>query len=206
MDRQTILTVGREYGSGGRDIAALLSARLGLKMYDRELLAVIAREMQVDARTLERYDEHRGNRLLYRQVGGFSNSPGDNVARLQFDYLRRLAGEGESFVVVGRCGEEILRDVPGTITVFILADRAFRRERVMAERGVTEAEADVLIGRTDQRRRAYHDRHCTGRWGDARCYDLCVNSARLGIEGTADLLERYILARQAAAPPDHTTA
>ena len=205
MERQLILAIGREYGSGGHDVAKLLSARFGLKLYDRELLALIAQENQVDEKDLEWYDEQRSSRLLFRRVNGFDNSPNANIALMQFDYIRRRAEEGESFVVVGRCGEEILRGRPGLISVFILADREFRLTRVMAERGIARAEADALIVRTDRRRRAYHDQHCGGRWGDARSYDLCINSARLGIEGTADLLERYIKAKNREEMPEGQT-
>ena len=103
--KQLIISVGREYGSGGHVIAEKLAERFGLALYDSNLLTCVAREKDVAPEELSRYDEIGKNKLLYRTVKGFSNSPEENLANLQFDYLRRLADQGKSFVIVGRCAE-----------------------------------------------------------------------------------------------------
>lgn len=195
-----MIAVGRESGSGGLEIAQQLAARLNLPVYERNMLEQIAREQQSDAALLERYDELPRRLIFSRRVNGFSNAPEDNVAELQFRYMRRQAESGQSFVVVGRCAEEVLQDYPGLISVFVTADEAFKKERTMSREGLSAEEALTLMERTDRRRRAYHDQFSTRDWGSAAAYDLTVNSARLGIEGTVELLEQYVRARAARLP------
>lgn len=129
--------------------------------------------------------------LFYRSVRGYSNAPEDAVAQLQFRLLREHAEAGESFVVLGRCAEEVLADRPGLVSVFIRADLPFRISRTP----LPEAEAIEFIKKQDRQRRVYHDQHCKGDWGSAECYDLVINSARLGIPATAEVLAQYVLAR-----------
>ena len=111
----------------------------------------------------------------------------------QFELLRQHANAGESFVVLGRCAEEVLADREGLISVFVRADLDFRVKRTP----LPEEEALDFIKHQDRQRRIYHDQHCKGDWGDAKCYDLVINSARLGIPGTVDILEQYIRSRAA---------
>ncbi len=115
------------------------------------------------------------------------------MAQMQFDLLRRHAAAGESFVVLGRCAEEVLADCEGLVSIFIEADLDFRIRRTP----LPGNEALEFIRRQDRQRRVYHDQHCKNDWGDAQSYDLVINSARLGVPGTADVLEHYIRARQA---------
>ena len=106
MGKQLIISVGREFGSGGHEIAEMLAKKFDLKLYDKNLLQNIAQEKEVDAQNIEKYDEVPRNMLFSRTVKGYSNSMEENVAQMQFDYLKRKAKEGESFVVVGRCSED----------------------------------------------------------------------------------------------------
>ena len=195
MSGQLIITVSRQFGSGGHEIARLLASRFDLPLYEANILRQIAQSRGLDADRLERYDEAPKSRLFYRTVNGFNNSPEDSVARMQFQYLRERAAAGESFVVVGRCAEEVLQDFPGLITFFVQADLTFRLERTMKAGDISRQAALALIRRTDRSRKAYHNQFCKGRWGDAANYDLCINSARLGIHGSARLIETYIRAR-----------
>ena len=195
MAEQMIITLGREFGSGGHEIARLLAHRFSLPLLEANMLRQIAREKGFDPEELERYDEHPKNHLIYRTVNGFNNAPGDSIAQMQFQYLRDRAAEGDSFVVVGRCAEEVLKNRPGLITIFVGADTWFKVERTMAWGKISREEALELMERRDQKRKTYHNQYCKGKWGDARCYDITINSAKLGIQGTADLLERYIRAR-----------
>ena len=112
MSQQLIIAIGREFGSGGHDIARQLAKKFDLPVYDRNLLAEVARARGMDARKLEQYDELPHNKLMFRTVNGFNSSPEANVAEMQFSFLREKAGNGESFVVVGRCGDEILKGAP----------------------------------------------------------------------------------------------
>lgn len=190
---QLIIAIGRESGSGGLEIARTLAERFGLPLYDKSILQSAAEARRVDARTLERYDERPRSPLFYRNIKGFSNAPEDGVAQMQFDLLRRHAEAGESFVVLGRCAEEVLADREGLISIFVRADLDFRVKRTP----LPEEEALDFIKHQDRQRRIYHDQHCKGDWGDAKCYDLVINSARLDIPGTVDILEQYIRSRAA---------
>ena len=190
---QLIISIGRESGSGGLEIARTLAERFGLPLYDKSILQSAAEARRVDAKTLERYDERPRSPLFYRNIKGFSNAPEDGVAQMQFDLLRRHAAAGESFVVLGRCAEEVLADYECLVSIFVEADLDFRIRRTP----LPGNEALEFIHKQDRKRRIYHDQHCKGDWGDAQSYDLVINSARLDIPGTVDVLEYYIRARQA---------
>lgn len=192
MDRQLIISVGREFGSGGHVIAEALAERFGLVLYDSNLLENIAQEKNMDHGELKKFDEKPKNKLLSRTVRGYSNSPQENLANMQFDYLREKAKAGESFVVVGRCSETKLKEYPGFLSFFILGDREKKAERVMQVYGVSREEAVHMMEREDWERKTYHNYYCKGKWGDSRNYDFSINSSRLGIDGTVDVLETYI--------------
>ena len=180
MSQQLIVAIGRESGSGGLDIAHALAERLQLPLFDKSILQKAAEDKGVSAETLERYDER-------------PYAPEDCVAQMQFELLRQHANAGESFVVLGRCAEEVLADREGLISIFVRADLDFRVKRTP----LPEEEALDFIKHQDRQRRIYHDQHCKGDWGDAKCYDLVINSARLDIPGTVDILEQYIRSRSA---------
>ena len=117
------------------------------------------------------------------------------MAKRQFNYLRKEANEGDSFVVVGRCSEHILREYDGLIPIFILGDEDTKIKRVMERRNFTEKEAKAALARHNRLRERYHNSYCEGKWGDSRCYDVCINSSRLGLDGTVKILEDYIRGR-----------
>ena len=129
MPHQLIVAIGRESGSGGLDIAHALAERFQLPLFDKNILQKAAEAKGVHASTLERYDERPHSPLFYRSVRGISNAPEDGVAQMQFDLLRQHAEAGESFVVLGRCAEEVLADYEGLVSVFIRADLDFRVKR-----------------------------------------------------------------------------
>lgn len=195
MNEQVIISIGREFGSGGHEIAQKLSERFGFMMYDVNLLREVAVEKNMDVSTLEKYDEIPKKRFISRNVRGYSNSPEEIIANMQFEYLQKKANEGKSFVVVGRCSEAILKGNKNLISIFILADKKAKVERVMRIRGISAQEAEFTMARHDRRRKEYHNYYCTGKWGDSRNYDLSINSTRLGIDKTVDCLEAYIRER-----------
>lgn len=196
MAEQLIISIGREYGSGGHRIAEELAKRFSLPFYDRNLLDEIANEKELKENKLHQYDEAPKNRLLSRTVRGYSNSPEEVVARMQFDFLKQKADSGESFVIVGRCSEDILKEYDALISFFIIADMEFKLNRIQEIRKMTREEAEAVIRRHDKKRKAYHNYYCQTKWGDARNYDMTVNCSKLGLEATADILESYIRARQ----------
>ena len=195
MKEQIIISIGREYGSGGRHIGEELSKKLQLPFYDQNLLQQIADDHQMDQEILKQYDEQPRNRIFSRPVAGFGISPEERVASLQFDHLLKMAREGKSFVIVGRCAESKLKAFPGLISIFILGDEDDKVKRVMNRLGINEAEAKQEIKRGDWKRKSYHNYYCKGKWGDSRNYDLTVNSSRLGIDKTISMLEKYVIER-----------
>ena len=195
MKKQLLIVVSREFGRGGHEIASALAQEIHLPLYDKNLLEQIAAESGFSLETLKQYDESPRNFFTSRSVKGFNNAPQEHVAHMQFTYLKNKAAAGESFVVLGRCGEEVLKDFPNLISIFVLSDIGFKKARTMARDNTSEEDALELMAHTDRRRKYYHNQYCRGKWGDSRNYDLCINSAKLGIEGTVDFLTKYIRAR-----------
>ena len=195
MEKRLILSVGREFGSGGHVIAEALARRFELDLYDNNLLEHVAEEKSVGGDTLKKYDERPKSRLFSRTVRGYSNSIQENVANMQFAYLKKLAEDGKSFVVVGRCSETILKNYEGFVSIFVLGDWETKRERIMRLYRLSAEEAEHMMSRKDWERKSYHNYYCKVKWGDSRNYDLSINSSRLGIDRTVDMLETYIRAR-----------
>ena len=193
--KQLIISVGREYGSGGHVIAEELAKRFGIPFYDYHLISEIAAGKKVDVKTLERFDELPKIPFFSRTVNGFSNSPQENLANMQFEYLKKKASEGESFVIVGRCSEHILKEYKGLVSIFVLGDMEEKVKRIMEREQVDRIQAEESIEHHDRKRKTYHNHFCRGKWGDSRNYDLSINSSKLGIETTIDILEDYIRKR-----------
>lgn len=192
MENQIIIALGREFGSGGHEAGQKLADRFGIKFLDHYLLQTIADEKCIDIDLLKKYDEKPKNRILSRTVSGYSNALEEHVANFQFDYIRRMADEGESFVVIGRCAEHILCGNPALISVFVLGNMDEKCKRIMDKYNLSLDEALRLMKRKDATRKSYHNYYCSGKWGDSRNYDLCINSSNLGIDGVVDIIELLV--------------
>ena len=193
---QIIIAIGREFGSGGHDIADKLASHYNIPLYDKNLLKAVANEKNIDHEALQEFDERRRNKFLYRTVRGMNSSPSDNVAKMQFEFLKEKAAKGESFVVVGRCAETVLKDEPSLVSIFITADMEYKMFRVERDLHMTGTDAKVYIESENMKRKYYHNSHCKNKWGDSRCYDITINSNKLGIHKSADILINYIDARR----------
>lgn len=196
MDKQLIISIGREFGSGGHEIAEMLAERFELNLYDKNLLEQIANDKNLNVKNLEKYDEKPRNMWMTRTVHGYSNSAEENLANMQFEYLKKAAADGESFVIVGRCAETILKNNPALISMFILGDWENKVERITRLYDMEKEEAESFIYRQDKKRKNYHNYYCKGKWGDSRNYDISVNSSKLGEEETTQMLVEYIMKRQ----------
>ncbi len=192
QEKQRIIAIGREFGSGGHLVAEELSKRLELPMYDKNILEHIAELKNVDVKNWEKYDEHPKFSPIFRNVQGYSNSPGEVIAQMQFEYLRRRAEKGESFVVLGRCGETVLKDYDGLVSIFLLADEDSKIKRIAERENLSMEAARARMKSANLKRKVYHNNHSDMKWGDSRNYDLCINSSRLGIDGTVDLIMEYL--------------
>ncbi len=199
MSQQLIITVGREFGSGGHFIAQILAEKLNVPVYDKELLYEIALQHGYSKNIMENYDEKPVNKLASRRVRDFSNSIEENIAHRIFKFIKERADEGQSFVVVGRCAEHVLRDNKNVMKVFVRGERADKIKRVCEIYEVSERKAVDMMKKMDAKRKLYHNYYCDVKWGDTRGYDITVNSSMLGIEKTADALMGIIKLRTEAA-------
>ena len=192
MKKQIIVAIGREHGSGGHYIADLIARELGVKLYDKVSIEKEITSGGYSEELVSEMDEKPVNFFTSRRIGRFSNSLEVNVAEKTFAMLRSKAAEGESFVVIGRCGEQVLANYPYCISIFICGDPQFKLNRVMNKLGLNAEQAIEEIRNVDRSRKNYHNYYCDTKWGDARGYDLTVKSNVLGCERTAEMLVGYI--------------
>ena len=192
MNKQIIVAIGREHGSGGHYIADLIARELGVKLYDKVSIEKEITSGGYSEELVSEMDEKPVNFFASRRIGRFSNSLEVNVAEKTFAMLRSKAAEGESFVVIGRCGEQVLENNPNCISIFICGDPQFKLNRVMNKLGLNAEQAIEEIRNVDRSRKNYHNYYCDTKWGDARGYDLTVKSNVLGCERTAEMLVGYI--------------
>lgn len=198
-----IITIGREFGSAGKDIGLALSERLHIPCYDKELLERAAKDSDFCEEIFENNDEKPSNSFLYSFVadshafGGYS-TPGmidmplkQKVFLAQFEAIKKI-GEMESCIMIGRCADYALRDNPNVVSVFIKAETPFKTKHLMDRFKVDEKTAVELMEKTDKKRANYYNYYTSKRWGDSRSYDLCLNTSDLGIDGCVDMIVHYI--------------
>ena len=193
---QLIISIGREFGSGGHEIAEKLAKHYDMPLYDHNLLDKIAEERNLNSEELKSYDEVQDG-VFHRRVRGMSSSMTEHVAQLQFDYLKEKANAGESFVVVGRCSETVLKDNKGLIAIFVNGDKDQKVARVSKKYELSESQAADLMKKKDRARKMYHNINCDSKWGDSRNYELVINSSKLGVDKSVKMLIQYIDARVA---------
>lgn len=192
MKKQLIVSIGREFGSGGHVIAEALAGKLEIKIYDNELIEEVSKSSGYNKEVVKKHDERPNNTFLSSTIRGYTNSIDENVALKQFDFLRKRAEEGESFVVVGRCSDFVLKDATGIIKIFILADLDDKAKRTAELFHISKDEAMHMNQKVDKIRKSYHNYYSDSKWGDSRSYDITINSSKLGIEKTIKVLHEYI--------------
>ena len=194
----SIITIGREYGSGGRQIGQEIAKYFGIKCYDKELLEHAANDSGICKELFENHDEKPTNSFLYSLVmdtysfgyssAGFSDMPMNHKIFLaQFDTIKKMADEGPC-VIIGRCADYALEDYPNVVSVFITGDEADKIKRVSELYNVDEAKAKDLMIKTDKRRSSYYNYYSNKKWGDPKSYDMCINSSAVGQEGAVDII------------------
>ncbi len=190
--QNTIINIGRQFGSGGKLIALKISETLGVPVYDNELISKAADESGFSKELFERSDEKRSifNISSFFGTGRFGetrNYVGDNeLFKIQSEVIRDIAAKGPA-IFVGRCSNYILRDSK-CLDVFVCAPLEERVKRVSERLGISPEEACARIGRQDRTRETYYNFFTFGNWGAASDYDLCIDSSILGIDGTADFI------------------
>lgn len=208
MGDNLVITIGREYGSGGHEIGLKLANELGIKCYDKELLELAAKESGLCPEIMENHDEKPTNSFLYSLVmdtysmgysttASFLDMPiNHKVFLAQFEAIKKLA-DNESCVIVGRCADYALEDYPNTVSVFVKAPLASRVARIMERNSVSEDKAFEMIAKKDKKRSSYYNYYSSKKWGEAKGYDLCIDSSEIGIDGSIAVIKAYIDAKEA---------
>ena len=192
-----IISIGRQHGSGGREIARLLARELGIKCYDKEIVDEAAKHSDFSRDLINAYDEKRMSAFMLH-AGGYGLNENFRlnmqVVSAQFDAIREIASKGDC-IFVGRCADYILRDRSDLVSVFILGDMDERLKCLERRQGLDEAAARKKIKEVDKDRSSFYKYYSDQVWGDAQNYDLCINSSRLGVEGTVKVIMDYIQTR-----------
>lgn len=203
MSSKRFVTITRQYGSGGHDIGKALAKALGIGFYDKELISLAAKESGIAPEVFEKADEKPANSLLYSLSVGLYNygnglsSPmddlpvNDKLYLLQHKIIKEKA-ESESFVIVGRCADYILKDYPGVVKVFIYADIESRIRRAISRHDIEPARAKQAIIKTDKNRANYYSFYSGQKWGQVENYDLCINTTKLDVDQAVKLITDYI--------------
>ena len=198
----TIITIGREYGSAGREIGYKVADYFGIKLYDKEMLARAAKESGICQELFEKHDEKPTSSFLYSLVmdtyslgysaGSYADMPiNHKVFLAQFDTIKKIASEGPC-ILVGRCADYALEDFDNVLSVFIHADMNARIRRIARIYDLTDAKAKERIVKTDKQRASYYNYYSNKKWSDADSYNICLDSSVLGIDGTAEAIERLV--------------
>jgi cytidylate kinase len=196
---QSVITIARQYGSGGRTIGKKLAESLNIPFYDKELIAMAAKKSGLSQEVFEKADEKATSSLLYSLVMGtynfgshfstVSDMPiNDRLFMIQSDIIQHAALEGPC-VIVGRCADYVLREHPNCFHVFIRAEHDDRVKRIVEEYGDPAAKADDLLQKKDKQRANYYNFYSNKKWADMNNYDLVVNSSLFGIDGSIDVIK-----------------
>lgn len=201
MEQKFVITIGRQLGAGGLLLAEELGRRLGVPVYNKELINEAARRSGLSPELFEKADEHQSNVTpLGTGIWGFGSltTPGyinnDTLFELQSKAIEELA-EGGSCIIVGRCADYVLREHPGLLSVFVTADEEERVARLVGVCGKCEKECRASIAATERRRSSYYNYYTFKTWGAAESYDLSLNSSLFGIEGCAEIVEKALAER-----------
>lgn len=194
MRDQVIVTMGREHGSGGHYVARLIAEQLGIPLYDKALVENMIQISGYSSEMITKMDEKPKNFFTSRRIGDYTNSLEEIIAEKTFEFIREKADSGESFVVVGRCAEYVLRDNPNVVKVFVSGERSAKIKHLMELEHVSESRAIELMKYVDRKRKTYHNFYSDMKWGDSRAYDIMIKSTQLGIPEASNILVAYISA------------
>ena len=196
MKKDIIITIGRQFGCGGKRIAEALGNKLGIPVYDHELIIKAAQESGFSAEFFERSDEKKRFFSLTSIFAGSYNAETENymsdkgLFKIQCETIQSIADQG-SAIIVGRCSDYVLRDRKNTLNVFLTSPLEDRVKRVSETEGVDLVKAEEIVHKQDKNRAEYYNYYTFGNWGVASNYDLCIDSSIAGIDGTADLIIEF---------------
>lgn len=194
MGKIKIITIGREYASGGRAIGKIISERLGIPFYNKEILHMAAESLNMSADDIKNADETAANSLLYSMslMGGLSTNTAlpinDRIFIQEREVIKTLAQQGPC-IIVGRCADSILKEIrDDVLNVFIYADADSRAKRAVEEYGESPDDVYAVLRKHDKKRSTYYNLNTGQKWGAKDNYDLCLNSSKIGIEMCAETI------------------
>lgn len=196
MEKNIIITIGRQFGCGGKNIAEVLGKKLGIPVFDNELIIKAAQESGFSAEFFERSDEKRRFFSLTSIFAGSYSSDSENfmsdkgLFKIQCETIRSIAEQG-SAIIVGRCSDYVLRERGNTLSIFLTSPIEERIRRVAERMGISLEKAEETVEKQDSGREEYYNYYTFGNWGVASNYDLCIDSSKAGIEGTADIIIEF---------------
>ena len=206
MKNPLIITIGREYGSGGRQIGKALAERLGISYYDKEIITLAAKKSGLAEEFIAGNEQRVRSGMMHNfsatasyHNGFFANHYlplSENIFIAQAQVIRDIAAK-ESAVIVGRCADYVLRDDPDTVKVFVKADMPSKIDRAVKYYGMEKDKAEDRIRKADKQRASYYNYYATATWGDVENYDLVVDTGVLGVEGAVELIAKCIELRAA---------
>lgn len=202
MSDNLIITISRQFGSGGREIGKLLASDLNVAYYDKDIIKRCAKESGIDEKVFENAEEIANNSLIYSlSTGLFSQygstitpvnmSIGDRINQVQSQIIREIADKGPC-VIVGRCSNYVLKKYPKCVNVFIKANIEKRLNRVINEYNYDKNTGKSVIRKVDRRRASYYSCYAEGAWGDQENYDLIIDSGVIGINGSVKVIKTFI--------------
>ena len=195
-----VITIARQYGSGGKTVGKMLAEKLQIPCYNREIITMASEDSGVNALLFsdERLKSDFAERLRRRYQGkalsGDKSYDDDVLFEYQAKVIRQLAEAGPC-VLIGRCADYVLRDRPDVVSVFVHADEKFCLEQAMKISSKSKEEMKRFIAKTDKSRGDYYNYHTGQNWYDARNYDLCLDSSKLGFEGCVEAIKGYMKVR-----------
>lgn len=205
MDR-VIITIARHYGSGGKTIGQMLAKELGINCYDREILRMASDDSGIAEGLFGQADEKLKNSHIRRIIKNIYEgqlippesdefASYDNLFNYQAKVIRELA-DTESCVIIGRCADFVLKDCPNVISVFVHANKEFSHMQAKERIGLSDKEVEKYIAKTNKYRADYYKYYTGHEWNDARNYDLCLDSSKLGFDGCVEEIKSYMKIRQ----------
>ncbi len=190
----TIYTIGRQYGSGGRIIGKKLAEDLGIPFYDKELLTIAAKESGFCEEIFETHDEKPTSSFLYSLVmGGYGSDSmplNHKLFLAQFETIKKIAKQGPC-VIIGRCADYALEEMDNVVNVFVHASMEERVKRVVEEYGDDPKKAEDIINKTDKKRANYYNYYSDKKWGVASTYNLSIDSGKIGIDKSVELIKEF---------------
>lgn len=199
---KSVITIGRQFGSGGHEIGSKLSEKYNIPIYDKELISVVAKESGICEEMIRHHEEKPTNSFLYNLVmdtynwrysqGSYAEMPiAQRVFLAQYEAIKKLADEGPC-IIVGRCADYALAEHPNAVNIFINADMDFRIQNVMKRFDLAENKAKEMINKKDKERQSYYNYYSDKKWGASDSYHLTIDSSKLGIDKSVELIDQYI--------------